>query len=137
MVSWQTRLCSRFRSIAVGTKPWWLTRNTAVPGTRVDVLQQRRQFRHRHGAALQFGAQQRAPVAPGDEHGEHRGGEHQRDPAAARDLGRVAEHEREVDDAEQAEHGDDRARPTTSRPTRAAIAPSRVVMTIVPFTAAP
>ena len=35
MCSWHTWLCSRLRSSAVGTKPAWLTRNTAVPGTRV------------------------------------------------------------------------------------------------------
>mgnify|MGYP003694514217 CR=1 FL=1 len=64
-------------------------------------------FGERHRALLQFLAQERPAVAPGDEHREHGPRQRERDPAAARDLGRVAEDEREIDQAEQAEHEPD------------------------------
>ncbi len=69
--SWHTWLCSRLRSSAVGTKPLWLTRNTAVPGTRVAFASRFGKLAPRHRALAQLAAQPRAAVAPGDEAAEH------------------------------------------------------------------
>ena len=71
------------------------------------VCQQLRQLGRTARRARELGAQLRAAVAPGDEQREHHGGQRQRHPAAARDLGGVAGDEREVDEQNSPNTSDD------------------------------
>ena len=89
--------------------------NTAVPGDarrrrRLDALDEDVERHRVLGEPLH---QQRAPALPRREQREHDGADHQREPAAGRDLERVGREEREVDERERQQRSP--SRPTSGQ----------------------